>query len=330
MSGVAKSREHHWWPVGIQKYWADGDGNVSWIEPDGRVHKKKVKNRKIARNSHGHSMLRGTVWETNFEGKFQSADDAAPKVIDALLSLRPLGGTFIEFLELIKLFLRRNRKLRDICKFYHLDEQIHRQLLLLLFSLLIRSPRCRSRYESYPKLIGLPSDEDVGKDNMRQHFLTASRLTEARSLSNRYFILIHSPVKKFIFGDGSLDWLSGSLVANKIDGRTLVPLTPQLCVYLCTPHIMRATPNCASVCAPPWMVDRINDLMQVYSRDKLFFVGRPPILSEAFRQRQFLVHKERADPLIELLDEIAGIAKRDSLFGIELLCRKAFVGSDHR
>lgn len=30
MARESKSREHHWWPVGLQKYWMDKNGDVSW------------------------------------------------------------------------------------------------------------------------------------------------------------------------------------------------------------------------------------------------------------------------------------------------------------
>ena len=63
----SNSREHHWWPVALQAYWTDSRGNVSWIDPGGKIQKKKAKNRKIAKKSHGHSLFRGSDWETNFE-----------------------------------------------------------------------------------------------------------------------------------------------------------------------------------------------------------------------------------------------------------------------
>lgn len=272
-----------------------------------------MKNRKIAYQSHGHTMLKGSVWETNFEDDFSNADNGVHKVVESLISLKPLGRTLAEFFGLMPLFIKRDRSLRDMCKFYHLDEDVHRALLVLLCSLLIRSPGNRSRYESYPAIIGLPPNEEVGKANMRQTFQIAKELCEEGFISNQYFVLIHSPFKKFIFGDGNLDWLTGSLAANRIDGKALIPLTPHLCLYFCTPHSMRSTPNCASFSAAPWMVDWINDIVQIYSRDKLFFLGKPPALKDTFRKRQFLEHKRKTDELIDMLDEVAGI-KKSNLF----------------
>jgi hypothetical protein len=318
MSNRSKSREHHWWPVGLQKYWTDKHGDLWWIEPDGKLDKKRAKNRKIAYKSHGHTVLRGTDFESNFEGVFQSADDGVPNVIKALLKLKPFGRTPAEFLKVLKLLLKKDRSLKDICNYYDLEEDIQRQLLLILFSLLIRSPGNRFRYEGFPEMIGLPRDEEVGKMNMSQQYRIAKKLCEDGYLTNQYFVFIHSPLKKFLFGDGNLDWLTSSLVGNRIDGRALVPLTPHLCVYLCTPRAMMASPNCASLNAAPWMVDWINHIVQIYSRDKLFFHGKPPQLSEEFKQRQFLEHTRKTDELVDMLDDIAGIEKPSWFPGIGL------------
>jgi hypothetical protein len=310
MAGGSKSREHHWWPVGLQKYWTDNHGDVWWIDPDGKTGKKRAKNRKIGYKSHGHTMFRGGVWETNFEDFFESVDDGVPKVIKRLQGLKPLGRNIVEFARMITLLAKRDRHLRDMCKFYSLDVDTHRSLLLLLVSLLVRSPGNRSRYERYPEMLGLPPNEEVGKGNMHQSYRIAKELCEKGPISNQYFILIHSPLKKFIFGDGNLDWLTSGLVTNRIDGRALVPLTPHICVYFCTPRSMRSTPNCASFSAAPWMVDWINDIVQIYSRDQLFYLGKPPVLTEAFRQREFLEHRDKTDQLVDMLDEVAGIRTR--------------------
>lgn len=307
-----KSKNHHWWPVGLQSYWANRAGDISWIEPDGKIEKKRSINRKIGVKIHGHTIFRGTVWEENFEDEFD-IDNEVHKIIPTLRGMKPFGRTPKEFFALIKMIGKKDRSLRDMCKFYHMDEELRRNLLLLVYSLLIRSPGNRSRYEGYPKMIGLPPDEEVGKVNMAQNYRIAKKLCQKGLISNQYFVLMHSPLKKFIFGDGSLDWLTSGLVANRISGKTLLPLTPHLCIYFCTPMSMRSTPNCASLSVAPWMVDWVNDITQIYSKDKLFFLGQSPKITDAFRQRQFLEHKERTDALIEMLDEIAGISKNRSL-----------------
>ena len=313
MSNPQRSKNHHWWPVGLQRYWADKKGYVSWIEPSGKISRKQATNRKVGYKVHGHTMFRGSSWETNFESEFD-IDNEVHAIVDALKGLKPYGRTPSEFIALMTLLFRKDRTLRDMCKFHDLNEQLHRNLLLLINSLLIRSPARRFRYEHYPKMIGMPPDEDVGKANMSQNYTTAKKLCQKGFVSNQYFVLLHSPIKKFVFGDGCLDWLTEGLNAGRIHGRAIVSLTPHLSVYFCTPMRMRPSPNCASLSVAPWMVDWVNEITQIYSRDKLYFRGTSPILTEEFRQGMFLQHKERSDELIDMLDEIAGIKKQKNLF----------------
>lgn len=308
MSGGKTSKNHHWWPVGLQRYWADRSGAISWIEPDGTIDSKKATNRRIGYKRYGHTIWQGSDWAYNFEDEFD-IDNEVHAIVSTLNDLKPFGRTLGEFASLAKLVFKKDRTLRDMCKFYPLDEKFHRDLLLLIHSLLLRSPANRSKFEGYPKMIGLPADEEIGKINMAQKYALAKKLCQKGLISNQYFVLLHSPWRRFIFGDGCLDWLTGGLHANRINGRALIPLTPNLCVYFCTPASMRTTPNCASLSVAPWMVDSINENTQVYSKDKLFFLGKAPALTEAFRLGKFLEHKKKSDALIEMLDEAVGMNK---------------------
>lgn len=284
------------------------------MRPNGDFGKKRVKNRKVGYKSHGHTIFKGTDWESSFEGEFQRPDDAVARVIPHLMELKPFGRTPREFFKMIRMIFKADLQMKSICNYYHLDEETHRNLLLIIFSILIRSPSSRSQFESYPKMVGLPPDEEIGKMNMAQNYRLVRRRCESGLLSNQYFILIHSPLKKFIFGDGHLDWLTTGSLNGSIQGRAILPLTPHLAVYICTPRSMRTKPNCASFSAAPWIVDWINELTQIYSKNQLFYLGRPPKLTDAFIKGEHLVHKKKTDALIDKLDEIAGIKKHGDIF----------------
>lgn len=320
MAVGSRSKNHHWWPVGLQSYWADRNGDVSWIDPDGATEKKKSVNRKIGYKIHGHTLFRGDVWgETNFEDEFD-IDSKVHEIIGYLGTVTPLGNTLSEFASLLKLAFKRDRTLTDSCKLYHIEEQRSRDLLLLLYSLLIRSPSNRWKCENFPSRFGLPMSENVGKANMRQSYLLAKKLCQQGVMTNRFYMVLRSDFRRFIYGDGYLDWLSGSLQANRVSGRALIPLTPHLCVYVCTPISMRTTGNCAAIRAAPWMVDRVNEITQVYSRDKLFFLGQKPRLTDDFRKRQFLEHSNYKVDLLDQLDEIAqGKSRWGGLSGFHML-----------
>lgn len=316
-----KSKNHHWWPVGLQTYWADKRGNVSWVEPSGKTAQKNPNNKRTGNKFHGHTIFRGYTWEHNFESEFE-IDNDVHALLGTLNQLTPLGRKPAELFALVKLVFKKDRKLRDQCKFYQLDEQLHRNLLLLILSLLIRSPANRHEYESAPKLFDLPANEEVGKMNMLQNYRIAKELCHSGTISNQYFVLLHSTLKKFNFGDGHLDWLTNALNFNRIYGRTLIPLTPNLCVYFSTPSAMRSSPNCAALYAAPWMVDWVNEITQIYSKEKLFFRGKKPHLTQAFQQGEFLALGKRTDALIDMLDEIVEGQDNTKLRELEALLEK--------
>lgn len=259
-------------------------------------------------------MSKGTIWESNFEDDF-TIDNDIHYIVSSLKNLKPLGSNLNELSEIIRFLFRKRRKPSDLCKFYDLDDLLHRKLLLLILSLLIRSPSGRAHREGYSQMIGLPPDEETGKANIFQDYRTATSLCENCRDSRHFFVLIHSPLKRFIFGDGMLDWLTTSLSAGRIEGRALVPLTPHLCVYFCTPYGSKRQSNCASLIAAPWMVNYINEITQIHSKEKLFFLGKAPVLSDAFRQGKFLWYGERSDYLIDILDDIAGHRKPTPIHG---------------
>lgn len=247
-------------------------------------------------------MLRGSVWETNFENEFD-IDNKVHDIVARLNNLKPLGYDLSEFTAIFRLLLKKERTLTDLSKVHHISDAHSRDLLLLIYSLLIRSPSNRFKNASFPSHFGLPASDNVGKANMRQSYLLAKKACQNGAMTNRFFVVLHSGWKRFICGDGYLDWLSGSLPS--VRGRALIPLTPNICIYVCTPMVMQTGRNFASLRATPWMVDKINEITQIYSRDKLFFLGSKPHLKNEFIKREFLEHADYSVDLLGMFDEIA-------------------------
>jgi len=155
-------------------------------------------------------------------------------------------------------------------------------------------------------MINLPPNEDVGKANMNQHYRLARKICETGIISNRHYVILHSTEPCFIYGDGCLDWISTSLLANRISGRALIALTPHLCVYVNTPTMMRSNRNYASIRATPSMIERANRITQIYSKERLFFLEKMPELTSAFRQGEFFQHAVFTDELFDELDAASG------------------------
>lgn len=292
----------------MQKHWTDQNGNISWVNPTGTVTKKKAENRKVAKKAHGHTVLLNGPWTTNFEDDFDAADNSIHHVLAKLDVMPARGGkNFADFISLMSLLRKRDRSLSDMCRFYEMNRDDLLSLARLLMSLLIRLPARRHKYEHVPQLFDLPPDENVGKLNMRQFYGIARDSIERDAYSSLFFILIRAPLREFVYGDGVLDWMTDSLVGLHIRGRALVPLTPKLCVYMCTPETRRGPYNCASFFAAPWIVEAINEITQIYSKEHLFFRSKKlPRLTRHFRLGEFLSHEKQQDSLVALLDEVAG------------------------
>lgn len=318
MSFGKKSREHHWWPIGIQKeYWADKSGNVSWVTPEGELDSKRNYKR-IGMKLHGHTFATGSPWKTNFEEKFDSADNNVHRVITSLQGILPPPPTLRFSLRVLGNLIKRSFHPNDLCRYTHIPDGLHRQTLLLINSLLIRSPAKRHQFEHYTKLANKKSrpSEEVGKGNMRTAISAAIELYEKGNLCSQFFVILHSPRGGFVYGDGMYDRLTNDLFRGvpiingkpaqpTISGKALVPLTPELCVYFSTPKLTNNTINCASLKAEKWMVESVNELVQIHSCERIFYRGERPKITSGYKMKDFGLIDDKNDSLISFLDEIA-------------------------
>jgi hypothetical protein len=293
--------------MGLQKYWRDSSGNVFWVNASGQTASMPGDWRKIGSTEYGHSAIIDTVWQTNFEEQF-TIDSKVHDIVKKLESMRPQETLSHTSVGLAAHFQDGHQNIPDTCYYHHIKEPLRRELLLLICSLLIRSPANRFAYENAPLIAGLPPNQDVGKINMRAIYKSAKKICRLGKASNQYFVLLHSPEKRFVFGDGALDWLTESVMTNRLHGQALIALTPSICIYVTTPLAMGSSINCASLIATSFMVDQVNEIIQIYSKERLFYCGPPPRLSENFLANQFLAHRVKHDPFLASLDKIAGLA----------------------
>lgn len=305
MSKAHSSREHHWWPVGLQAHWKDENGEISWIKPDGSISKKKVKNRKIGYKSHGHTALRGSVWQSNFESEFV-IDNHVNDIIYYIEKLRPKGGNLRGLVDMLIKYISGRGSISDACNYYYIDGEMRNNILLFILSLSIRSPASRERFESYPKLLDLPPDEEIGKMNMRQSYMIAKEIICKSRPLNGYFTFVHAINKYFVYGDGSLDTITAGLSGNSINGKILLPLTPRICVYFKTLPVMWSDNNCASVYVSGEIVDKINAVTQIYSKEFLFFKRGVPELIPEYRGGRLMQYEGHRADVLDLLDDIPG------------------------
>ena len=292
---ILKSERHHWWPEVLSHYWADSEGCAHWIDPTGRVKRMPPKNLGVIGN--GHHIKFGndgesTVWDESFEQTFSVADSNFPRIIDWLTSLR---REILFDIPLDRRFLPEEASDKDIC-----------DLIECVVSLAIRSPKNREAAVAWAEQLRgpLPSKERnrlIGA-NMRNDMANA-----VKSLGGRgKFVAIFSPEREFIFGDGFFHTIRSP--ANSVsDAKIFVPLTPSLAVLYVRPMSYRTLPRILTLVVTPDETDALNDAVQVYARDKIFFRSQQPSLLEHFTQGKHLRYSDYRNPVDQLIDSIPGI-----------------------
>ncbi|MCW1950796.1 MAG: hypothetical protein KIH44_005455 [Octadecabacter sp.] len=302
-----KSREHHWWPVGLQHYWTAKDETVGILRPNGTIERKKAKNRKIGKTAHGHTLLRNSgPWETNFEDRFQEVDDSVRRVIELASIEDTIGPLWPHFGKLVKLFGKRERELCDLCNFGSLKGEELKSFIYFALSLLVRSPGNRHRLGLFSIIDSPEARKEIGKANIHQQVGVVERILSNSLDPHCYIVFMNSLRDEFIFGDGLLDGLTGSLTRLALRGHALVPLTPNLCAYISTPTTIRNGVNYASFVAAPWMVSAANEITQVYSKDEVFFRNRTPKIIESFEVNAHRQYKYNEHQLLDYLNAVSG------------------------
>lgn len=291
-----KSARHHWWPEGVSDFWKDDAGRVCWLLPDGTVKHFPPKNFGVIVG--GHQIKMGAhpdddkVWGDDFEHEFQDADSNFPGLIRWLQDLERRGFEVLD---------RRQRFLPQVAS----SEQVS-ILIECLVSLAVRSPMNREAAVSLAERLRgpLPPKERntlIGL-NMRHEY---RRAVEAFGTRGK-IVVIYSPDKEFIFGDGFYHNLTSPSGAPPMP-RILVPLTPEISVLYAIPAQYSAEPQLSTLVVDAAEAAMLNDVVQVYAREALFYRAEKPTITESYRKRQHLVCIPPGDPIEHIIADVAGI-----------------------
>lgn len=261
-------------------------------------------------------MLHGEgVWESSFEDSFD-IDDKIHSLIALLGSFQAQRLNTGIFRRILGFVTRPKKPTFENLRRFHIADSQRRELLLFIYSLLIRSPSNRKSYETMPVQFGMPENEKIVPVNIHQDFQIAKKLCLEGLFPLLHFVILRSRTERFITGDGYLDWLTASLKGNLVSGRALLPLTPDLCVYICSLNSKRSdAPDCTVVSADPQMVKKVNEITQIHSGHRLFYIGKTPKLSHHFKSGKYLRFREYSHPFIDLMDNLAGRSRIGSGFG---------------
>jgi hypothetical protein len=276
---VIKGEKHHWWPEGLSNYWGDERGLARRIDVRGKVIPSNPK--EFGKISDGHNILfeNGSPWQSTIEHYFDAADQNIPRVVDWLWS-----------------FARQRLSQEAECE--NLD-----LLRECIISLVVRSPRYRnaqsSLVESFRGKLKKAESKRLIAANIHQKYSTLVK----RSKGVGKFALLFSREFEFIYGDGVYSNI-GATRENLFGLKVAIPMTPNIAVIWSSPMACRTHPRLISVEADKEVVDIINNSVQVYSKEYLFFRIQQPRLMDEFKLCEHRIYNHQTDPVDTLIESL--------------------------
>ena len=286
---VIKGEKHHWWPIGLSKHWKNKRGLVHRINPTGKVIPSNPK--KFGQISNGHNILfeNESPWQSTIEHYFDEPDNNMPKIVGWLASLK------------------KEVKSENKIKFLYLSQEKEDDNLDILreciISLAVRSPKYRnaqnSFVESFRGKLEKAESKRLVAANIHQKYKTLVR----NSKGVGKFALLFSEKNEFIYGDGFYSNINA--VTEHLGGlKIVIPITPHIAVVWSSPMAYRTCPRVISINADREVVEVINNSVQVFSKEYLFFRSQKPNLIEDFKLGEHRVYDYQTDPVERLIDSL--------------------------
>jgi hypothetical protein len=297
-----KSQRHHWWPECVSEFWKDDGGCVNWLLPNGEVRKAPPRNFGVIGNAHhiklGPNPSEATVWDQSFESEFQRADDNFPRTIKWLSSLHreacPHASTLTER------FLPQNAP----------DEEIG-LLVEGLVSLAVRSPMNRESAVSLAEHFRGPLPDRERNTLIGLNMRDSQRMTVDSIGTRGKLVVIYSPDREFIFGDGFFHNIA-SPSRNPIFPKILAPLTPRISVLFSRPTQYTINPKLSTLVVTRDEADALNNTIQIYARTAVFYRSEEPAIIEEYRRCRHLQYDGPENPVDHLIHNIPGVPPRNT------------------
>lgn len=297
-----KSERHHWWPECVSEYWADDQGGVHWLLPDGEIRRSTPNNFGVIGNGH-HIKMGGNSdvpnpWDSSFEEEFSKADSNFPGIIDWLDTLDRCDPPF-------------ERPVASRMRAQVVDDDRFGLLIECLLSLAARSPMYREKGVALAEHYRGPLPERERNVIIGYNISRALRNAVRGIGGGGKALVIYSPEREFIFGDGFFHNLT-------VQGehwhhpKLFVPLTPWTSVLFTRPMSYMTLPKLVTLVASAEEAVALNYAVQVYSRNAIFYRSEKPVVDEAYTQGRHLVFADHRNTIDELIYEIPGVPPRDT------------------
>lgn len=301
MPSKLKSERHHWWPKSLSQFWKNEGGTVGWINPSGNIVRSPPDKFGVIKNAHHIKLSKDPAvyspWDESFEAQFNAADSAFPRLIEWLSSINPQATEESDI-----------RKRHWPAEF---PTAFHSALIESLISLAVRSPMNREALVSLAESLrgSIPSAERnalIGV-NMRNSMEICLKTIGDRGK----FAVLFSEEREFIFGDGFYHTLK-AVAHPPMSPEMLVPLTPGISVMFGMPTSYAREPQLTVACLNPAEADILNEIVQIYAKNALFFRSQKPELKPSFLEAKHLILSDPDNPFKRLLHSIPGIPPRNT------------------
>lgn len=293
---VVKGEKHHWWPIGLSKYWENQEGIVQRIDFKGGVIPSKPQ--KLGKISDGHNILfeNESPWQSTIEHFFDEPDQNMSKIVGWLSSFKKENTTDFSYLS-------QERE----------DENLD-TLRECIISLAVRSPKYRnaqnSLVESFRGKLEKTESKRLIAANINQKYKTLINNSKGAGK----FAILFSEKNEFIYGDGFYTNINAA--TEHLSGlKIVIPMTPFITVVWSSPMAYKSYPRLISIEANSDIVEIVNNSVQVYSKEYLFYRSQQPRLIEDFKLGEHRVYDHRTDPVDRLIDSLIPDESRKS-FGL--------------
>jgi len=119
------------------------------------------------------------------------------------------------------------------------------------------------------------------------------------------FVVLRSPDREFIFGDGFCHNLV--LPSLPISPKIFVPLTPRIALLYVKPQKFYVEPRLSSLEVDADWTEGLNLGVHVYAKDAIYFRSDQPPMTEYFSANRHGFFASSNNAIDELVDQIPGI-----------------------
>ena len=272
------SKNHHWWPRCVSKYWRDNEENVNGVNSDDTPIRPSKRRKKIGSDEHWLTVFEkgSEFWpEEKIEFLFDQSDNDFPRILSELESLSK--DTRVQSEE----------KLSTSHELNYTSEEVSDDLYHCVASLIVRSPSFRARIEKTVRGYGSFDKSSSGlQETLLRNIESSFKPIEEAIRSCPQKFCFFADEGEFCFGDGFFHTFNiNSAHTIPMYCAGIVPLTPTLAFGFRLPKL--STQGFKLIKLGRMSVENINRLTMGHSCERIFYRSEKPKLSPEFTAKEF-------------------------------------------